>query len=89
MDIGLEDKRRGTGTLRKLGMRKEVSDAQFTVPDRSVFTRRLRNALPIETSRHACSFSAVLSPLAGQALYEVGRALEDLSEVSQHGVSVE
>ena len=40
----MED-RGGTDTRRELGMRKAVSDAQFTFPDRSVFTRYFRNNL--------------------------------------------
>lgn len=68
MDVGLEDKRRGTGTLRERGLRKTVSDTPFTAPDRSVFTRHQEQPGPWKPQDWHGVLAAVLSPLVGLSM---------------------
>lgn len=79
----LEDHRGGQGLLRELGIRKAVLELRFT--DRTMFTGRLNKRLFQQGPRGWHGVLAILlSPLVGQDLYELGKALWDLSDVAQH-----
>lgn len=81
---------KGQMLLRKLGIRETVFEPQLTRPDRTVFTRDVKEKIdPAGTLRLVWSFSG-FAGLFGvrQDLYEVGKAYTDLSDLDQHVKSV-
>lgn len=76
--------------LRELRITETLFEPQLTGPDRSVSTEKLKKKLT-QHGPPGChgSFSGFAEPFGvGQNLYEVGKALADLSDLDQHVKSV-
>lgn len=76
--------------LRELGIRETMFEPQFTGPDRTVFTREVKEKVdPAGILRLVWSFSGFAGPFGmRQDLYEVGQAYAALSDLDQHVKSV-
>lgn len=69
--------------MRELGIRKALLELPFK--DRTMFTGKLNKRLLQQGPRGWHGVLAILlSPLVGQDLYEIGKALWDLSDLAQH-----